>query len=126
MKKRERKKTFVFVMSLKSGILNSWISPLTEGLVTLPSILGFVFIVFLSIIVYIIFWWILQLSMALPPRVSMAPANNLALVRKVDIIATKLCMYVYVLIVYVSKSKFCFVIKCMDSVCIYEINQINI
>ena len=38
--------------------------------------------------------------MALPLRVSMAP-TNLALVRKVDIIATELCMYKYVLFVYV-------------------------
>ena len=54
---------------------------------------------------------------------TMAPANSG--LRKVDIIATKLCMYVYVLFVYASKSKFCFVIKCMESVCIYKINQIN-
>ena len=44
----------------------------------------------------------------------------LALVRNVDIIATRMCMFVCA-----SKGKFCFVIKCMDSVCIYKINQIN-
>ena len=55
--------------------------------------------------------------MALPSRVSMAPANS-GLGPKRQIIATK-CVYTcYVLFVYVSKSKFCFVIKCMDSVCV--------